>query len=284
MIRKSDVKKGGGRTVMNECDGPGDFWAHVSKPCPKEVSGSSNTGDRSFTGVDNYGEALALARNGWPEGLERIKKMAGRISRHLASAVMEQAMVYDVVGESPDVGAFLSGEPEHMMRFEEAEGAPKVIRVTVNICASGGIGKEVLMRRGAVACALVDCIERAGFRAEVIATFGSKANGNAWFFTMPAKRPEEPLNMDRMAFILAHPAFLRRLIFRAMELEAKPSDFNVPCGYGTPCDPPKEYQGEVYLPAMSSVEACWRTEEAAEVEALRILRKIGVVAELEASK
>lgn len=270
------------RRIFNR---PEEFWEYVSQD-PTKVSGYEGTPEsasngHSFTGTNTYGEAQYLARYGWPEGARKARTISDTIKARIGRYISSHEPVYDVVGECPDVGAFLSGEPEHMVGFHLAEKEARILRIVVNVSASCGVSKEAIMGRGAAVCAMVDAIEQSGTRTEVCAAFSNQGEPG---FTMAGyvvvKNADEPLNMDRVAFCLAHPSFMRRLEFRALELEKPEHRIGLGVqrghGYGKPAPIPADMAGDITMDQMTYGDDRWRDPERAASSALDIMRKAGI--------
>lgn len=173
---------------------------------------------KDWYGTANWQEALDLAKNGWSEGVAKIGPILEKIDRSTAKDVTVPAIVNDVTGDCVDVDAYLSGQPENMLRWDEVEDTKRVARILFNIAVSGGVSTEAIQWRGATVLALVDRLEAQGIRAEVTCVIHSTQWGgyqNSTYFTV--KEASEPLHLDRMAFFLVHPSSFRRLGFSGLE-------------------------------------------------------------------
>lgn len=224
--------------------------------------------DISWQGA-TWKEALRLAREGWPEGLERITKQShmfyGRFSDRMISAEFEN----DVEGDTVDVSAYLAGEPECMMRWEEhvQEGHGGVIKIVNNIFLSNGVRKEAMVARGSAVCALVDCLERLGKRCEVEMCFcvtghryGSRGTP-VLDYRVTIKNPQDSLQLDQMAYVLAHPSSTRCIAFGAMEIA--PRQVGEACGAGDYCGvptDPREDRGDIFIGCQSYMEGQWESD------------------------
>lgn len=168
--------------------------------------------------------AMNLAINGWPEGLQRIRESIEAMEAITASLAVRPEVHYDVSGDYVDMGRFVTGEPECMAQFHEVElpqTAVKIIRIVANVCCSSGIDADGFVKRGAATLALIDALENSGRRCELIITMGNgPSDGTRLEYVIPVKKSGEMVEMDRLAFVFAHPAFFRRLVFAAMEHEA----------------------------------------------------------------
>lgn len=129
---------------------------------------------------------------------------------------------------------FLANDPECFVSksYGEESREGKIITLVCSLSFSAAISPETIIQRGAMICALVDAIEYAGYRVEVICNDTSSDNSNGWFeIDVVVKKANQPLNLIEMAFCLAHPAMLRRMMFSVAEIEGW-SDYA--SYYGTP--------------------------------------------------
>jgi hypothetical protein len=204
----------------------------------------------NWAGTGTYEEALGLLENGWPEGLNQIAFHNYKVRPVQPSESLDFTAHFDVCGDSVDVGRYLSGEPEcmidHRMKIVPKQG--RVIKMLVNVAASSMIDRDSMFRRGAVALRILDALEGSGYRCEV--TCGSVFRGaTSYHASTVVKEADQPLDLDRMAFFLAHPSIERRLFFRIFEqneLALKMPDHGQPGEF--PADP-----GTVYIPSLDSL-------------------------------
>lgn len=227
----------------------GGFLALASKePTFRGLSRQADYKSRGerfpWSGTETWAEAMDLAKKGWPEGLAEIKKMSETIWKVVGQEILKTTFTYDVCGSGADVDRFLLGEPENMIQFrqEESIGHGKIVKIRVNNVASSGVNVETMFLRGAALVALVDALEHLGFSCE-IATADAiardwRGDEQVLQYNVMLKRAGAALDLDRLAFVFAQPAWLRRLILGAMEHE--PSDvrvmFDVGGGYGHPTE------------------------------------------------
>jgi hypothetical protein len=126
--------------------------------------------------------------------------------------------------------------------------------------------------RGVAVLAVVDAMEKQGRSCEVVAvesinSYGAKRG--QWEIEVPIKRAGESADLDRMAFVLAHPSFLRRLIFCAQDI----LDLN-DSGYGQ-CRETLLDKGDLYFGQMSWDQAP-RTDDLLLEWVLEMLKAQGV--------
>lgn len=180
--------------------------------------------DASFHGTATFAEALELARKGWPEGAERISKLRATLDQIVRKTVSAKAaqLHWDITGDFVDIGRALSGEPEAFGTFAEAESASpqaRVIKLVGNLSAIGGVKTESIFSAGAAITAAVDILESLGNRVELWLGSGSQRHGDNHCLTVlvKAKEASQPVDLDRISFLLANNATLRRLFFSVEE-------------------------------------------------------------------
>jgi hypothetical protein len=74
--------------------------------------------------------------------------------------------------------------------------------------------------------------------------------------------------MDRLAFLMAHPAAFRTIGFNAMNVVGC-----MGCGYGAAWNLPKEFEGDITIPELSQADG---TDLATAKKILAGLQKIGI--------
>lgn len=246
-----------------------DFIA--SRPEGSAADGNRSSlalGDRNGWrgGTQNMGDALNLARFGWPEGREIVEAITARFESITASKLMRPQVAYAVAGDCVDVGRYVTGEPENMMVWEEVEleNAGKIVRVEANLSASAAISAAQMTIRGAAVAALVDALEQCGKSVELVLSWGAEGGRRRIEHYCPIKAAGEPLDMDRLAFMLAHAGMFRRLAFGTWENE--PGEWRDPIGvnrhdnYGLPAQcKGGDFVADITAPHMlltSTPEAC----------------------------
>ena len=98
--------------------------------------------------------------------------------------------------------------------------AMPIVKIYADIGATASTNASAMIRKGSAIVALIDQIEQSGQRVELIAcqrtdTKDYEYDEQRIFITV--KRADEVLDLDRIAFALAHPSMLRRVCFRIME-------------------------------------------------------------------
>lgn len=221
---------------------------------------ASRDGSRSYEwdrGIGFEG-AVRLAKEGWPEGAQKVKEVLDLVANILKPQTHEvQAVYQDSGGAYIDVGRFVTGEPECFGVFIPPDNPRKPIKVAVSSSASAGVHGESLVKRGAAVVAAIDVLETQGYMVECDVTDTVRRSYARYTANIRVKEMGQPVDLDRLGFCLIHPGFMRRLIFAIQETEApelrQKFGFKTYGSYGTPDDwtPPdvelyfhKTYLGE----------------------------------------
>lgn len=198
-----------------------DEFVAQSLVVPSNCRSSRRTNSPSFHGTANFEEAVAIARTGWPEGAKRAVEIGASVSAAVRDVINANASsyAYDVSGQFVDIGRYLTGEPECFgTTIEDLDTIKKpVVKLVVNLSASGCVSAYTLVARGVAVVAAVDILEAAGRRVEVVAATAHHSDCTQLEIRIPVKAAGQPLDIDRLAFCLAHPSCYRRLIWSISE-------------------------------------------------------------------
>ena len=259
-------------------------FANSEKPkyCNRQ---SSRDNGFDFTGTQSYEEAQDLAERGWRKGMEQVREAVKQIDKMLGIVLPEQDVESNVVGHAVNVGAYLAGRPDAMVKFTETDQNKKNIRILVNIGALWFADKEAMARRGAAVMALIQVLEKQGHATTVDMCSPVKAGGGNSEYKMvvkvPLKRPGFNIETDRLAFWSMHASALRRFIFAVRERMDKTfvRKFVNSGGYGSSYNahPDDLLKYDVYLPAFDDTQSHnWSTPEKAMQWVLDCLEAQGI--------
>jgi hypothetical protein len=226
------------------------------------LTGSQHEGRDDWTGTSGPAQNLDLMRRGWPEGTRRI--VAGVHALEATQDDMQPQWAMDACGAFPDVGAYLAGEVEYMHNPDMEQAAPPVLRMFVPGVVASHIDPWQIENFGIALLTLIDSLERSGRQIELIwqatllatkpARKGSKKRVSAGLppcgVQVTLKHAGEHMDLDRLAYAIAHPSMLRRSCFAVME---QYRDFAVlgPT-FGAPLDYPEAAKepDAVYIPRL----------------------------------
>lgn len=204
-------------------------------PVPAHRCGSSSTKAGEGKSWDlglGYEGALVAAREGWRQPLTEVERLATHVESKVDLDLFQTTFdsIRDVAGSEVDIDRYLTGEPECMI-----ESIPltisrhgRAVRLVVPISYSAGTDSAKVLRRGSAVVALADLLAKAQHPLEVwaaitLTTKHGKANSGKntvrpdFVDLVRVQAADEPLDVARLLFILAHPAGFRRLGFRSIE-------------------------------------------------------------------
>ena len=224
---------------------------------------SSQVGFDSFAGC-SFQEALNLAKVGWPQGVSDIRNKIDILWSTISTkrSIPEMRMSYVGPG-TLDIKRYNLGHPQPYVTWvpgeQESEATGSIVKLVCNGTASSGVSVGTLFSRGARVCVLTDLLEKAGKRVEISIAFRVKGRSSGEIqYEIPIKGSQDPLDIDRIAFSLAHASTLRRLAFSVLEqenLEVRGACGIIPGGgYGVPGDLPTTGI-DIYIPAASGYKA-----------------------------
>ena len=195
----------------------------------KRVS-SRRFGEKDYRGTDTFEEALRLGRDGWPEGVERLNKHLNRLKVDHLQAVSSSAyrVSRSFAGSRVNVPAAVSGNPKSMFRMDRKEGLSTGghVRIYVQLGCPYNTTVDERFIYGAALAGLIDELEARHIRVELMGNLNLFLRGfripkrgsfNAVSCNVLVKSLDQPLDMDRLAFVLCNMAFVRRLGFSYIE-------------------------------------------------------------------
>lgn len=234
----------------------GDFLKASQKPSLSDAKSSKRDGREAeeFAGTRTFADAIKMAERGWPEG--RAKLMTAMAAAQ-STPSFTQSIVMDVAGAYPIAALAAAGDPCSMVDLAPVEDRVRpVVRLLIQRAGSAAYSAEEFMSYGAAIMSYVEGLEGAGFRCEVTVCFASALMSDGdQCTTVLVKRAEEPIELDRMAFVMVHPAFFRRICFAVYETIPGLSQVLNAHGYGYSRNPRADEaeHGQCIIPGINSI-------------------------------
>lgn len=216
-----------------------EFLERTEKPGRECNCWSGRVND--WHGTRTYTEAVNLLHNGWAEGAKLMTKSQ---SRELPDTdAFGFTAVHSECGSEVDVGRYLAGEPECMVdwNIQRIKAPGRIASIALNATVSSGFTQEDFQARGVSALKLIDTLESSGIRCEVLLLQCSRIGEAMWCMKVCIKEPEQPLDLDRMAFMLMHVSIYRRFVFRLLEQLPENYFQTFASTGGTPADFPAQH-------------------------------------------
>ena len=225
---------------------------------PDKHQESREKGNRKWAGTASLDEAINLALTGWPDGRKLLSEVAALIP---PKPQVVETWAFDVAGSHPSVPMYCAGDPACMMTdlTPDQRASKPIIRIDIGKDTSWTTDSKAIMLRGAAALSLANELERQGQSVELRIVGSSRSHGwkktpKTFRWSVVFKPAGQPLDLDRAAFALAHPATLRRLGLALYEQHADlHADFHP--GYGSPTFEPNDPNpSTIFIPAPSGRE------------------------------
>ena len=148
-------------------------------------------------------------RDGYPDGVERVKKMTQSVESPLPRDIRRKAK-WDDSGDEIEMERVYIGNVDKAWRRVLPRDliGPTVVKIWCAVVASCAEDANNFFWPGAATLTMADLLENAGYRVEIVAYCQGQANGNA-VMTMPVKLPDDPMNLDRLAAVICNAATMR---------------------------------------------------------------------------
>lgn len=215
---------------------------------------------------------LDLHRNGWPEGVAKAMELADAIRDAVPQAEKPRRRPrWADQGDEVSMTRVYNGMLDRAWRSTRKvkSTGPKVVSIDVDVCHNSNISAEALFWSGACAVAITDVLEDMGYRVELFATAVTHEYGNACLTRLVVKRADEPLNINSVAALAAHPATFRYHILKSWCR----SPWGIGYGYGHATD--------MLVPLKAAVEG--EAIEGSDIQVTGALSKDGAVKALRAA-
>lgn len=188
--------------------------------CRKKKASRSNASTQDWDFNTGFMKALDITCNGgaWHEGAEELSKIDNVLE---ASKEMAIKPYYDLapVGGCVDVGEFLAGNPECFMGIDDNTPNSPIIKITVSLFTACIMKAHHLYNFGRALLSLIEGLEFSGYSVELVGIAAMYNDyGNDGLEThITLKKAGDQWSAGNIAYAIAHPAFSRRVGFRAIE-------------------------------------------------------------------
>lgn len=183
----------------------------------------SGTHDSYFAGATKE-ESRILEVEGYREGANSLKARAGVMAKVRESN--RPKAFWDTSGSQVDMGRFMTGEPENMVRVIRQRRAALVCKLGIERWVNAGVSKEDIETVGAGVLAAVEALRTAGVPTElwITYTFADTTRGNYRSIHVLLQEAGKPIDADRLAYWTMHPAALRVTGFDLAAEALEPGD------------------------------------------------------------
>jgi hypothetical protein len=181
----------------------------ISESCVTRESKSVCDSRTRFTGTKDWNGALKNAREG-----KDVDKISGILSEVTKGQVRETTSM-SVAGAYVDIGAYLGGDPDNMVLYEQQEN-PKFATVVIDLCESASVDAEYFTNKAIATAYIVDSLQNNGFRVEIIGVLGVWMKQTLLESVVVFKKHEEHLSIAQVSGCIIA-SFFRRICFGWIE-------------------------------------------------------------------
>lgn len=223
----------------------------VNQPAVKNGASRFNDASDSWdcnTGWD--GSHKMFTSTGYAEVSNEMQSQAQHFVRANSKFLREKGIrfIYGKTG-IPIIPRVLNYQPNFCKKLLLKPKEHKVITFVVNISASGYVNSSMIVERGKIIYKYMHALQLLGYSCGLIAVEwceGSNTSSHHHGTGIEIKKAGEYVDPAIIAYVLAHPGFLRRILFHIEEMEnykniRKPMGYEGHCGYGRPRDLQESY-------------------------------------------
>lgn len=166
--------------------------------------------EKDFMGVDSYGEACDLLKNGYQPTVEKLNTA---LKNSVKSSQKRIKFENAVAGFAPIVPLALQGVPNNMLDMRMKPIKCKVVDVYYDMTANCGVDKDDLLKAGQKVLSAIIELEKQGYRINLYAVQDYSDSDTSDLMVVKVKSSDKPLDLKRISFPLTHPAFFRCIGF-----------------------------------------------------------------------
>lgn len=206
-------------------------------PINSEVWGyrdlASETKNYDFCKTQSLEEAIKLCKYGYHENFDKLIELKKKLEKYIKMSDKKRKQKHFYIGYAPDVKAYLEGNPLSM--FNKENPKRQHIDIYFNAANLAIASSNQIFNRGAITLSIVEILENMEFNVGLnVFTMSSECN-QIHYVKLNLKKSGERLNIQKLYFLLCHPSFLRRLIFRLREQTPDITSYWTHA-YGSTCD------------------------------------------------
>jgi hypothetical protein len=207
----------------------GELAEEPNRDCPptnrairKEMleTAFAHYGSAWMGGLHSWDEAEALLEKGWPEGAERLRALAGKLTAQVPQArSIRRRLAWVDNGDEVCKDRLQAGQIDQCWRTMRRAPfvAPQTVAIETTWGGHYGQTAEELFWQGAAAAVLTDILEEAGYRVELYANRVSERGGHRHCTRVKVKEADMPMRLDGVAAVLCHAGIFRTFGFLCIE-------------------------------------------------------------------
>lgn len=226
------------RVVYEKYDSIKDFVDIITKRGINTVfrgkSLASDDRDYKFSKTHSLSEALNLLKDGYKEPLGKIKESlkATNINKTFQD-IPKVRPTNNVIGFVPHVPNSILGLPQSMINVQKTPNKVRVVSIKYDMSIRAGCPADDIEKSGIVLLKIVNTLELRGYRVALdVIPFNGINDNELATVCVKVKDYKQPLDILKLCFPLAHPAFFRRIGFKWLETVPTLTESGFTWGYG----------------------------------------------------
>lgn len=183
--------------------------------CEQFPNPASEENDFYFTQTHSLEEAMELCLYGWHENFTKLTELKLKIEKYVKLSSNRPRQYNDYIGYTPDVKAYLEGNPLSM--FNKKSRTRKKIDIYMNTSYNASTSVNAIYNRGAIILSIITILETLGYSVDLHLLEMCTKYQQVHFSEFILKQENERINPQKLYFPLCHPSWVRRLNFRLIE-------------------------------------------------------------------
>lgn len=193
-----------------------------SRPNNKGMKGNDSSrrveNSGSWQGTKTYEEAEVLITEGYTEILDKIKLGINKASKNVLKDSPKSRVIASVDGSTPNIPNYLLGLPNTMNKRQMCPQKIKTIRIIYCPDSNAGTEGSSFIEAGIAMLSAIRIIEKSGIFIKLDVSVYLGCAGNTTCVGMvKMKDYKDRLDIQKLCFPVANPAFLRRFGFKFIE-------------------------------------------------------------------
>ena len=193
---------------------------------------SKETGEHAvkFRGTKTYEEANSLFYTGVKKDIKLLDEQI-KINMQNYDLKTTSRYNFDYVGGGYSLGRYLANCPNCMVRRAKVKRQKPTISIMYNCGVDYSVTKKEILKVNSQFLSAIKIIEQKGIKVNLFVLSGTRHYTQNLILVVKVKDATTPINLATMSYILIHPSFDRRHVFRWMETVEGVKVFNTGYGY-----------------------------------------------------
>ena len=163
-----------------------------------------------------WNESVDLLLHGWKDGAEKITQKIKSTAK-ADEGIKHQKTFLSMQGYQAHVPNYVMGQPLSMINKKSVVIKQKVVTINRIMSYNGSFSANEIMEYGLRALQIIRKIESQGIRVKLNLLKGTKYDGYVTAEKICIKRPDERINISKLAFPIAHTGMYRKLMFNIIQ-------------------------------------------------------------------